>query len=151
MQATGWNLQIRDHGVLISEKIAKMHGFQLGQKITLYDSDLTPHQVEITGIYDNYLGNYFFMSREAFRNVFEREEVNNILWISSNLDKGALGKILDGIKGYSGISVKADVKRTFTSMTKVLTIITLVLIVAAGMMAYFVLLNLVNMYLRSGR
>ena len=140
-------LSFGDHGVLVSEKIAKMHGFQLGQMITLYDADLTPHQVEITGIYDNYLGNYIFMSREAFRNVFEREEVNNILWISSNLDKGALGEILDGIKGYSGISVKADVKRTFTSMTKVLTIITLVLIVAAGMMAYFVLLNLVNMYL----
>ncbi len=56
-----------------------------------------------------------------------------------------IAESVGNIPGYTGVTVKSEVKTTYGSLTKVLTIITLVLIVASGLMAFFVLMNLINM------
>ena len=136
-----------DNGVIIPQKIAEAGKLKAGDKITMYDKDMTPHKIEITGVFDNYLGWFFFMTEESFRNNFGSEPVDNVIQANTDLNKKAIDKLLGNIKGYTGVTLKSDMKQTYGSLTKVLTLITLVLIVAAGMMAYFVLLNLVNMYL----
>ena len=140
-------LLIDDEGVIIPRKIAELNGLKPGDFITMYDTDFTPLEVKISNVYDNYMGRFFFMSRGAYQKVFGREPQDNVLWTISDLNKDQFDEIAKGIPGYNGVSVKSETKKMYGSLTKILTIITLVLIIASGMMAFFVLMNLVNMYL----
>ncbi len=140
-------LTFDDEGVIVPKKFAELNGYKVGGFITFYDTDMSPREVKVSGIFDNKMGRNFFMSREAFQKAFGREPVDNVLWTFSELNKEEIDAIVGDIPGYNTVTIKDEVKKNYSSLTKVLTIITLVLIVASGMLAFFVLLNLVNMYL----
>lgn len=134
-------------GIWVHNKFAKTNNVKVGDEVTFYDSNMNPHQVKVCGIYRNYVGLYAFMSRETYESVFGKEPANNAYLVKGN---GAdLTELTDKVSQISGFTKISDIGKqyeTIMALTTPLNMISLILIGIAGLMALFILLNLVNMY-----
>ena len=134
-------------GLLIPYKFAESFRINVGDEMTVYDTDMTPRKVKVSGIYDNYMGRNIYMSKEVYKAVFGKEAENNKLMLKTDKTRAELENIVSKIPGFSSIKSKAEEKTQYSSIVGTLNLITAVLIVSAGLLAFFVLLNLINMYL----
>lgn len=134
-------------GIWVHNKFAKTNNVKVGDMITFYDSSMNPHQVKVCGIYKNHVGLYAFMSRETYAGVFGKEPVNNTYLVKSNgID---LTELSDKVSKVNGFTKIYDIDKQYENimvMAKPLNLIALILSGIAGLMALFILLNLVNMY-----
>ena len=132
-------------GIWVHNKFAKTNNVKVGDEVTFYDSNMNPHQVKVCGIYSNYIGLYAFMSRETYANVFGKEPVDNTYLVKTD----NLPEITDKVSKVNGFTKISDISKqyeTIMALTKPLNMISVIFIGIAGLMAYFILLNLVNMY-----
>ena len=92
------------------------------------------------GIAENYVENYVYLSAETYEHGFGAAPVfNTVLAISadpSGEGRDALSARLLGTDGVSSVSFTSDLKTSFSGMLQKIDIIVVVLIVAAGLLAY---------------
>lgn len=135
-------------GIWIHVKTASLNDLTSGSQITLYDSVMNPYQVAVSGIFSIRFGPYAIMDRKAYQNTYGTEPENNAYLVLLN---GAdAKKVSDGLSGIKGIMEVADTQERYEetkNLAAVLVYLAILFIAIAGMMAYFILLNLVNMYI----
>ena len=136
-----------DEGVYIPRNLSEFHGLNKGDAITVYDTAMMPHDTVVAGVFEYYYGTVMVISREAYRNVYGEECPDNAFWIKKTVSDGELLSAVSSVKGFSEIESRAATQQRYLESVSVLSLITAMMIAAAGMMAFFVLLNLVNMYL----
>lgn len=134
-------------GIVITRRISEVYGLSVGDPVTIYDSNMDPYQTTVTGIFEYYMGKIMFMSNDAYRDLFDQEAVGNAFWTTGDFPEDILQDSLANVKGFEALESTAAIQERFVESTASLQAITFLLILAAGMMAYFVLLNLINMYL----
>lgn len=135
------------NGVCIMRRTAEYYHIEPGDSITLFDSSMTPYDAKVEGIYQNYTGIGMVMSADAYKATFGKKASVNSFFLKNCKDTDSFSKELKNIKGFSGISSNVSSYKSTMASVSALRYLTLVLIVAAGVMAYFILLNLENMHL----
>ena len=90
------------------------------------------------------------MSPQTYTETFGEDAVNNTFLVNID-EEGAsdLTKTVSKIPGYMSSVDSASRRAHVKDLASVLDYISLLFIVVAAMMAYFILLNLVNMYNKS--
>ena len=115
--------------------------------MTIYDGEMKPYSVKVSGVFNIYAGREMLMSKKAFASVFGYVPEKNSFLVNCN---GAYSEELIGeiktVKGVGEITDSIQLHETFLSYAAMLDLIAVILTVIAGLMAYFILLNLVNMY-----
>ena len=134
-------------GLLIHKRYAEKNRLKAGDAITIYDAGMAPHATTVSGVYNSYFSRDMFLSEDGYRAIIGEEPLYNALWINDTGDPEALKAALCPIAGYEGIDTLDRMRDSANNVAKILTLITGVLIVCAGLMAYFILLNLTGMYL----
>ena len=144
----GTPVPFSETGVVITEKMAERGGFSIGSQITLENAGGGTGTFTVDGIAENYVENYVYLSAETYEQGFGTAPVfNTVLAISadpSGEGRDALSARLLGADGVSSVSFTSDLKTSFSGMLQKIDIIVVVLIVAAGLLAYVVLYNLTN-------
>ena len=133
-------------GVWIHRKTSERLGLAEGGEIIIYSSSMKPYRVRVAGTFENFGGRYMIMSRASYLKYMGEDAKDNAYLVKS--DKNVTDSISSKVKnveGFSQIKVKAEIKQLYDSFTSVLSLISLLFIFIAAMMAYFILLNLVNM------
>ena len=132
--------------VLITEKAARELGVSVGDEVSAKIGDDAAVTFTITGITENYVYHYLYVSPEIYAkttgNEFEADK------LAARLNDGvvhseASKKLLD-YAGISTVAYNTESMETFANMIKSLDYITLVLIFCAGALAFVVLYNLTN-------
>ncbi len=134
-------------GIWIFQRLAETLLIGPGDTLTLYDASMDPHIVRIAGVFTVYVGQTVIMSPEAYQETFGTEAVCNSFLVNAP-DQDVL-EIMDrvsGIKGYTGAFDSASRYDHVKELASALDYISIMFIAGAGLMAYFILLNLVNMY-----
>ncbi len=134
-------------GIYIHKRMSETKGLKTGDAVTLYDAKMNPHAVRVAGVFNNYFGTYAFLSEEGYAAAFGDAPTANALWIAGCPDPEALKEKLSPIAGYDGTEDLSEQRKSADQIGSILTLVTGVLILCAGMMAYFILLNLTGMYL----
>lgn len=141
-------IELDDSGVIISEKLAKDLNVKAGDNILIHDEDNKQAMVKISGIMEMYINNYIFMTSEYYSQVFGYTPDNNrilgILTSDGDDIQSVIGdRYLTDNNVKSLTFVKANITR-FENMIQSLDLVTWVLIISAGMLAFVVLYNLTN-------
>ena len=132
--------------VVLTEKLADKCGAGIGDMVTLQDDDMNTLELKVSGISENYVYNYAYISTEtwteqigsapeyksAYINVKEEKDVHSVSAAVMNSD------------GVASVTVNADMKVRFSSMMKSLDYVVLLIIGCAGSLAFIVLYNLTN-------
>ena len=136
-----------EHGICIMRRTAEYYHVNVGDTVILYDSSMQPYEVTVEGIYQYYTGIGFVMTKEAYQEVFGTQARDNSFLLHDCKDISGFSDELRNIKGVVSISSNVSLYRSALNALTALRYIILVLIIAAGVMAYFILMNLANMYI----
>ena len=133
-------LSIKD-GVVISEKFAKNHNLSVGDMLKIESSNGIKQNVEISGICEMYFQHYLFISDDYYYETFGESMRSEYIAVQP-MDSDQLFSSLENVKGVESITDFSDAKKSFTSMIDALDLIVLVVLIAAGSLAFVVLMNL---------
>ena len=132
--------------VLLSAGIAKNMGISVGDTVVLQDASMRTLQLRVSGIYDNMVSNYAFLTPQtyaaqtgaapgyqmAFVNVAEYMDVHNA------------AALIGGLENVINVMICEDTAKQVTSMLDALDLLVLTIVICAGALAVIVLYNLTN-------
>lgn len=138
-----------DGAVAISEKLASQTGVSVGDTVTVSISDTDKAELTVSGIVENYVQNYVYMTggtyEHAFDDAYEPETL--LLRAAEGADEYALAAVLSNTDGVTAVSVITDMRRMIDNMMQSMNYIVLLILVSAGALAFIVLFNLGNINL----
>jgi len=136
-------------GILVTKRFAESYDLKVGDSIYILDYMGYKCDCKIGGIVNNYIGRYVFMQKSYYEKVVQDSFKDNTYFVilGKDTDEEALISSLSETEGFDSLSYASEVTASFESLILVLDMIVVLLIVLAGVMALFVLLNLANMYL----
>lgn len=148
-------VELSDNGVVITEKLSNDLGVKAGDTITVRDKSGKEAAATISGIVEMYVNHYIYIDSDYYTSLFGSVPEDNRMFIVLAEDKDNLENYVgeayltrDYIKGVSFLN--ANVTR-FENMIKSLNLVTWVLIISAGLLAFVVLYNLTNVNISERR
>ncbi|MCR5330595.1 MAG: hypothetical protein K6E62_05320 [Lachnospiraceae bacterium] len=142
------NMPFDKEGIYIGKKMAENYNLKVGDTITVLDANMLPFDVKVAGIFLNYIGRQIAMSRETYEDVFKTLPKDNALLVSDNkADKAVVTGILNNADGLVSIETTESTYDNAMGIASVLNLIAVLFIAIAGIMAGFILLNIINMHL----
>ena len=133
--------------VVVTEKLANRLGLSVGSSITLKNDDGEEASFTVTGITENYINHYIYISRELYEEKLGAVTFNEIDAICASEDPAVRDDICAELRGRSDVSTAAfnkEFSSQFDTMIESLNYIILIIIVCAGLLAFIVLYNLTN-------
>lgn len=139
-------VSLKDDGVILTEKMARLLKVSAGDTVTLWLDDTQKAEFKVTDIAENYLLNFIYMTPRCYANAFGSDARYNSVAVRLNeqADQNAFSTALLKNNNVRLISFTSDGGQQFRDVVKSLNYIVLVLIVCAGLLAFVVLYNLAN-------
>lgn len=146
-------LELSGDAVLVSEKIATELGLQVGDPITLSKQDAIGnttdegYTVTVTGIMENYVSQYVFMTPELYERVSGEAPEFTTIFAKASSDPAVRSSLSDELLSIESVRTVGYNDETIDSYEKMLgsvNSIVVVLVVAAAALAFVVLYNLTN-------
>lgn len=135
-----------DGGVLVSEKLASMLGVDVEDSITVYTTDGEMAEAVVSGLVDNYVQHYIYMTGDAYEEIFGEEYEPSTLMLSLNddVDDYSVSAALLNMDGVSTVTVVNDTRQTIDNMMQSLNYVVLLILFCAAALALIVMFNLGN-------
>ena len=143
-------MEVPENGVLVHKRYAETTGLGVGDEIVIYDSAMAPYHVRIAGVFDNYLVQSLVIvsSESYYAELFGEDAEKNTYYFTLNgADEDALTERLAAVEGFASLTSLDALAARFRGYLGTMNLMIGVLIVMAGLMAYFILANLSNMYI----
>lgn len=131
--------------VVINAKLAKLAGISPGGRITVRQEGAKDCTFTVSGIFDNYVYNYMYMTAQTYEAGFRKEcLLKNALAKTGSSDVHGVSTQLANDYGAASVLVIEDTRDRVENMMKSLNSIVLLVISCAGALAFVVLFNLSN-------
>ncbi len=141
-------LSLSDHGAIITEKIASKLHVGAGDTIQVDNGSGSKRKVKIIGVVENYIDHYLYMSPKYYREIFKAPASDNVLIADLKDDRktieNAVGQDLVKRDDVSSVVFFTGMAESFNDTISSLNIVTVVLVISAGLLAFVVLYNLTN-------
>lgn len=144
-------VELTDDGVVLNEKLAKQLGVKTGDSINIIngtDDNEKKYEVKVSGITEQYIYHYVYMSPGLYKQLFgEEPQFNDIIAkINDKTQDGENKLATDLINNDEIVSVSfnTSLKENFNDTIKSLNLVIIVIIISAGALAFVVLYNLTN-------
>lgn len=131
--------------VVLSSRLAENLKAEVGDTISVTDDDENVINLTLTGICDNYVGHYAYISNDSWS--IEPEDNTAYLILNDTADEDALSVQLRQDEAVSSVSSSASQRDKVQSSMSSMNYIVLVIIVCAAALAFIVLFNLTNINL----
>lgn len=141
-------LIVNKKSIFITEKLSEVLELDLGDEFQLTDSDDKVAEFMVTGITENYAGNYVYMDKELFTSAFNVAEEENLILANpvdsaSEFEDSISEKMLSNEKVLNSTFV-SQTKSTFDNLLTAIDYVIVFIIVSSGALAFIVLYNLTN-------
>ena len=149
-RTTGETVPFEEGSVVISEKLAERHDLSVGDAITVENADGDEASFTITGVCENYIYHYLYMSEDVYRDAFGEGPETNLLYcrLAEGVDtpeaEDELATALLKCRDVAGAQFTHEITASFRQSLDSINYIVVVLIIAAGALAFVVLYNLTN-------
>ena len=141
-------IQLSSNEICITDKAAQLLDVKSGDTIILRDTDNNEYEVKISNIVENYVQHYVYMSKEMYENLFQKTyETNVVLTKNVEFTEEQEDEFVTQLMGQKEISAVSRVSSTMTILDDTLNsldYVVVILIGAAGILAFVVLYNLTN-------
>ena len=135
-----------ESAVVITEKLSQKLGAGAGDTIEIEDADGRRASVTVTGVTENYVQGYVYMTAQVYAEAFGAQpEYTSVLAVTSadtDEARDELAERLLGEKNISGVQFNKELEESFSDMLKSINTIVVVLILSAAALAFVVLYNL---------
>ncbi|MEZ4357857.1 MAG: FtsX-like permease family protein [Eubacteriales bacterium] len=137
-----------DDTVIVTEKFAEQLGLSAGDTFEITNSDDESATFTVGGITENYVRNYVYMTQDCYENAYNTSLNYSMIMAKSTADtdeaRDKESTQLLKIDDVSSVQFTADISKSFKDILESIDYVVLVLIISAGMLAFIVLYNLIN-------
>ncbi len=146
-------LSLGGDGIIITEKLARLLGVEVGDELTLAEQDAmgnatsTTYALQVSGIMENYVANYAFLSSALYEATFGKAPDAKALFAKVDGGEGGYQAFREAARAIPGVKTVAfndEVVDTYKKMLSSVNMIVVVLVIAAAALAFIVLYNLTN-------
>ena len=136
-----------DDGVIITEKLARDMGVSPGDHLMM-SVDEERYDVTISGIAENYIENYVYLSPQYYEKISGKETAYNLVFVNLNISgaeaEDALAERWLAGDDLVSMTFTEGIRNSSMDSLKSLNMVVLVMLFAAGALAFVVLYNLTN-------
>ena len=142
-------IKLDNKGIVISEKAARNLDAKVGDKVKILNENDVSAEAVISGITENYVNHYIYMTNDYYKELFNRNADSNRIYgvlddsITIEQEDKMASKIIDSTCA-NGTVFTTGIKDGFSDTIKSLNYVVLLMIVSAGALAFVVLYNLSN-------
>lgn len=149
---TGEPVEMGGDGVLLSEKTASLLGLEIGDTMTVV-CDNKRGQVEVSGIIENYVNHYVFLTKDYCENAlgFRPEDTQVLLAYDASSDWEGMGSRLLSLDQVTGINYQKEARDMVKKQLNGVYPAVVIIIIAAASLAFVVLFNLSSINLTERR
>ena len=145
----GKALQLSDEGALIPIRMSEYLGMRAGDSLTAFDADLIDHSLPIAGVFRNHFGNLMFFTPAGYEGVFgAKAEQNCFLIRMDDMSLEELEAAAESVPGFQRVKDAAADRERFNSFSSIVDVAVLLMLGLAGVMAYFIVMNLSVTYIQ---
>lgn len=142
-------IELKDDGIVISEKAARNLNIKVGDKVKILNENDVSAEALVNGITENYANHYIYMTNDYYEKLFNRRVDSNRIYgilnsgVTLNQEDKMSTRIINSTCA-NGAVFTDGVKESFSDTIKSLNYVVLLMIVSAGALAFVVLYNLNN-------
>lgn len=131
---------------VVSKKLAESQGWNIGDQVAVHDSELRRIQFTVSGICDNYVSHYIYISTDTYTDQLGAPPEYKTAYLNADetADLHETAAAVTGLEGITSVSVNADMRERVYNMMSSLDYIVGLVIISAGALAFIVLYNLTN-------
>ena len=146
--------------ILISESYARRHDIEVGDTLKVQDDDMNIAEFKVSGICENDIFNYGYVTPETFEKALGRAPKNNTAFVVSDIPKEgdadfksasqrdhdlnlAAAKVRE-VEGISSVALADEFRLRIANMMTSLNAIVYLIIASAAALAFIVIYNLTN-------
>ncbi len=148
-------LNLLTDGVVISEKYADLLGVKVNDNIyiKLDDSRVTPKEVKVLGITENYIFNYIYMTPNLYESLYGSVVDINVYMLKTakGVDMDELKTTFSAFKGVNSVITNEEELEGINEVIRNLYFIIFLMIASAALLAFVVLYNLNNINISERR
>lgn len=141
--------------IIVTEKIAETLGLSIGDSFLLDNDEGKIIELELTGITENYIGSYLYISREIYERAINEQVENNSMLIKTGVMENEERDIFisDFLNSEAVLNASFidQTKGVFNNLINSVNYIVVVIIIASGLLAFIVLYNLTNININERR
>ena len=147
---------LTDEGVILSEKLASLLRVEEGEYVTFRISDTESCEVLVTGVAENYMYHYVYMTPVKYEQIFEKTPVYNQIFFEfeENItakDEQKIAEYLLEKEMIESVTLVDEIQKSVDDMMNALNLVVWVLIISAGLLEFVVLFNLNNISISERR
>lgn len=132
--------------VMLSEKIAEIADISVGDEIAFTDTDAGTVTLTVSGIFQNYVWHYAYVTPETYEDYFGKTYEPNSIYLKVKSDAAAYeaGAALNELDCVMSVMVVTEIKDRVSNMMQMMNAVVWLVIGSAGALAFIVLFNLSN-------
>lgn len=142
-------LLLDDNGVIITEKLSSIYDLSIGDSFSVRDSNGITVNLTITGITENYLLHYIYISPTLYNKHFSKESNSNeiLCKTAKGTDEKQFAEKMLSYPTVKSVSISKTLEKNFSKMIDALRYVVLILIASAATLVFVVLfsLNTINL------
>ena len=131
---------------VVNYRFAEENGISVGDTVEIRDGDYKTITVTVSGIFDNYIYDYVYVSADTFAGQWGYVPDCNTAYVNfaDGQDENAAGAVLLGADNVANVTLSNEMRSRVSSMLDSLDYIVLIVLLCAGALAFIVLYNLTN-------
>lgn len=136
--------KLEDKKVIITKKLHTTKHYNIGDKITVVDSDNNQYELEISGVATNYVGTYLYINKDYYEEIFGKEYIPNLVFMNlkDRKEEDTVAKRLVENEHVLSVMTRTTSLSNINAMLESLDHVVYILIVLSGMLSFVVLYNL---------
>lgn len=131
---------------LVTIGVAETMGINIGDTITLRNSDMKSLNLKVAGIYDNNVFNYAIVCPETVAEQWGEVPQSQMAFVEMREGKDVheAGAKITQMNGVMNVAITQDTASRVSSMLEALDLVVITIVVCAGLLAVIVIYNLTN-------
>jgi len=141
-------IELTNNGAVITEKLSNLLHVGVGDTIQYRDTNNITYEIYITGIAENYITHYIFITPEYYKSITSKSPgFNSVVFNtteSEQIDEDTLVEDLMSEDVVLGVAMTSGIADKVKDTMESLDYVVMILIMSAGTLAFVVLYNLTN-------
>lgn len=146
---SGDALELPDNGALVPRRFWEHYHINVGENVMVYDSGMNLNELQVTGVFENYYGQLFFMTPQGYEEVFLSAPEKNCFFVKTNgMELDTLQQKLADVNGLIKVKDASADRNVIEQFTGSLNFVVWLMLFIAAIMACFIVANFSMTYVQ---
>ena len=135
-------ISLPDSGVLVPRRFSEYYGVGAGDGVTVYDTAMNRCEIKISGVFENYYGQIFFLTPQSYKEIFGVSPTNNCFFVKTgDMSLDELQNRLSDVEGVVSVNDATAARSMIEQFTSGLNFVVYLMLFIAAMMSSFIVAN----------